>query len=113
MSIDVEHGKGTVDAGEACELEGRCSWCRLSIDSEIEGEWDGVIPGDDAEEAATASKLVDDSNGGVEIGEDVAGTRGAGEEMTGHGIDLRNWWVWLDGRMDDKWSGGLSFETRL
>jgi hypothetical protein len=24
MSIDVEHGKGTVDAGEACELEGRC-----------------------------------------------------------------------------------------
>jgi len=26
----------------------------------------------------------------VEIGEDVAGTRGAGEEMTGHGIDLRN-----------------------
>jgi hypothetical protein len=42
------------------------------------------------EEAATTSKLVDDSNGGVEIGEDVAGTRGAGEGMTGHGIDLRN-----------------------
>jgi hypothetical protein len=118
VTICAGHGKGEVDAGEvdarkACKLEWRCAKSRLSVDSERGGERDGVIPGDDAEEAATVSKLVDGSNGGVEIGEDVAGTRGAGEGITWHEFGLRSKWVWLGGRVDDRWPGGVSFETRL
>jgi hypothetical protein len=39
------------------------------------------------------SKLVDGSNGGVEVGEDDAGTRGAREGITGYEFGLRNKWV--------------------
>ena len=105
MVICVGHGKGegdaeAVDAGETCECEWRCSGCRLSIDSEVER--DGLIPGDDAEEAATVAKLVNGSNDGVETSEDGGGTREAGEEISEHEAGLRN-----------KWPGGLIFEPKL
>jgi hypothetical protein len=70
----------------------------LSCDSQIGGEKDGVIPGDDAEEAAIVSKLVDGSNDGLEGSEDGVRTRGAREEITGHEFGLRKKWVWLGGR---------------